>query len=319
MTYPLLNCKPISGRWLAITALGCMSLVSACSSDGTTTVLDNGQTLSIDLPEPLISAVDDGTLEEPNIRPVVTLSNGSTVGTTLVAEQVWSGTINLETDTVFTVTVTWVERFLDQDLQLTRRTLDLAVASDGTAQEVDGTRTAYSQEGLDDDNDGITNLAERLSGTDPFVGVEPTPDAGEDEPPAGGFSVAVPVTTRLPDDIVEALIENTLDIDDLRPVVTVSNGDTVDLSPPVGDSDEWTGSFNVTTTGVFQVTIIWVEDFEGADLRLARRTADYAVGGDGRVVLSAGTGFDVDFDDDDDGPSNLQERRNGTDPRVDES
>ena len=170
MINPLLHRKSVSCRWLLVIVLGCMSLVSACSSDGTTTILENGQTLSISLPDRIISGINDDTFEAANIRPVVTLSNGETVGTTLVEENRWSGTINLEVDAVYTVTVTWVERHLDQDLPLTSRTVDLAVGNDGSAVQVDGTLTPYSEEGLDFDSDGISNLDERLSGEDPLIG-----------------------------------------------------------------------------------------------------------------------------------------------------
>ena len=136
----------------------------------------------------------------------------------------------------------------------------------------------------------------------------------EGEAPEGAIDVDVPVEAFLPDALVPALNDDTLDIDDLRPVVTVSNGLTVDVTRIT--DEEWTGSFNVTTAGVFQVTITWVEDFQGGDLQLARRTVDFAVGEDERVVQAGGTGYNVDFDDDDDGPSNLDERRDGTNPRV---
>lgn len=320
MTFPLRNCTFVSGRWLAVMMLGCLGLISACSSEGTTTILDNGQSLTVDLPDQLFNAVDDGTLEAPNLRPVVTLSNGATVGTTLVDENRWSGTINVETGAVYTVTITWVERFLDQDLPLTRRTLDLAVGADGSTVEVEGSRTAYSDQGLDFDNDGATNLIERLSDTDPFEGVAVTNPDPDNEPVQGNIDVSPEVSVGLPDILLPALIDDAISINDLRPVVTVSNGDnefTVDMTRL--DNNEWVGTFNVTVAGVYQVEAIWVEDFQNQDLPLARRTFDLAIGEDSSVVQSAATGWDIDFDADNDGPSNLGEREDGTDPLVNNS
>jgi len=360
MTYPLRNRKFNSGRCLAVIALGCSGLISACSSDGTTTILENGQTLSVDLPARLTSATGEGlTFEEVNLRPVVTLSNGETVGTTWVGNSRWSGTINVETDAVYRVTVTWVERFADQDLPLTRRTLDIAVGADGSAVEVEGSRTEYSEQGqgLDADGDGVSNLDERLADQNPLPdemidvpGVEnpaienpgtenpatenPGTENPETESPgtdaefpasiltitAGSESEPQPFRVGLPELLERTLREGVLIISDLRPLVSVSRGNSVTPVPmQEADNNSWTGSFDADSTGVYKVNVTWVEDYLGQALNLTSRSFDVAIGADGSIVPSGETGWSIDFDFDRDGPSNLQERQDGTNPRRDES
>lgn len=264
MTYPLLKRKFISGRCLAVFALGCSGLISACSSDGSTTILENGQTFLVDVPTQLTGA--GSPFDEDDLRPVVTLSNGETVGTTSVGDNRWSGTINVETDAVYTVTITWVERFNDQDLPLTRRTLDIAVGADGSAVEVEGNRTEYSEQGrdMDLDGDGVSNLDERLANQNPLPfetvdvpGVEEpvmeNPDVenpGAENPGSENPETENPETGNpgndkdFPESILnitagnrsrsfkvgmaepleQPLLDGILDIGDLRPVVKVSLG-----------------------------------------------------------------------------------------------
>lgn len=104
----------------------------------------------------------------------------------------------------------------------------------------------------------------------------------------------------------------------LRPVVSLSNGEVLTMVPDtLGES--WSGTVNVRTNATYIVTETWVEFFEGEDLRLMSRTFELVVGADGSVEQSVASGYGVGFDFDGDGPSNLEERRNGTHPRVDDA
>ncbi|MFK7995873.1 MAG: sugar-binding protein [Granulosicoccus sp.] len=160
-----------SAAWLRYLAIGTLSLLSACSGGDSTTTLDPAPPLVFGFPDTL---ADADFLDLDNLRPVVSLSNGAVITMIRQGEQRWSGLVNVPAGAVYKVTVTWVERFMDQDLPLTSRTFDLAVGNDGSA--VQSNSTGYNVE-FDSDNDGPTNLAERRAGSNPLVPNAAQPDS----------------------------------------------------------------------------------------------------------------------------------------------
>ena len=111
----------------------------------------------------------------------------------------------------------------------------------------------------------------------------------------------------------------------LRPTVTLSNGDEVSINQNVGGT--FSGTVDVEArSDPFLVTTIWLEDFDNQDLPLARRTDNLFVNADGSVDLISVTGY-VSGDDsdnsvldlDNDGVSNFDERKAGTNPFSDAS
>jgi len=221
--------------WLTYLAVGLLLPgLSACTESGTTTRLEaTSPPLTFSLPPSLATATFLAATEtQPafaNLRPEVSLSNGSTVS--MIREGArWAGFIDLRTNAVYTVTVTWIERFSNRDLPLTRRTFDLTVNSDGSAVESGGTGF---DEDFDADDDRLSNFAERRAGTDPFtanaeqVTVVPIP---ENTPAANGIpldNLETDVTSDVPLDLPAAV-----NADDalVQPIIT--NEQTMALSEP---------------------------------------------------------------------------------------
>jgi len=108
-----------------------------------------------------------------------------------------------------------------------------------------------------------------------------------------------------------------LNTDNLRPVVSLSNGAVVSMVK--NDQQSWSGTANLETGAVYKVAVTWVEIFNGRDLSLTALDFDLAVGRDGTALQSNTSGYREDFDADGDGPFNLIERREGTDPFVNEA
>ena len=108
-----------------------------------------------------------------------------------------------------------------------------------------------------------------------------------------------------------------LNTDNLRPVVSLSNGAVVSMVK--NDQQSWSGTANLETGADYKVAVTWVEIFNGRDLSLTALDFDLAVGRDGTALQSNTSGYREDFDADGDGPFNLIERREGTDPFVNEA
>lgn len=147
------------------------ALLSACSGDDTTTFLDiENDAINLTLPEPLISASDEGLFDN-TLRPEVTLSNGVTVSVNRGVGNQWSGSVNLPTNALFEVTIVWVETFQQLTLPLASRITTIDVAADGTAVEVQNELdTSYTFD-FDFDGDGRSNFDERVDedpDTDPL-------------------------------------------------------------------------------------------------------------------------------------------------------
>ena len=120
-----------SGRSLFTSSLlAATALLAGCSSDDDSVVLlDARPSVSLDVPDFLL---DDDNLNQDQLFPTIALSNGANVSMQQVAEDVWSGTINVEVDNSYTATIVWVEVFNGQDLPLAQTTQDITVAADGS-------------------------------------------------------------------------------------------------------------------------------------------------------------------------------------------
>jgi len=209
--------------------------------------------------------------------------------------------------------------------------------------EVEGNQTEYSEQGrdMDLDGDGISNLDERLTDQDPLPsetvdvpGVEapasenpgtenpdtenPDTENPGTENPGNVEDIPVSVlnitagnnsesfTVGMAETLEQPLLEGSLDIGDLSPDVKVSFGDNeTPVTMQREDDNSWNGEFNANSAGVYKVELVWVEEYEGRPLELTSRSFDVAIGEDNSIALVGGTGWDINFDDDDDGPSNL--------------
>ncbi|MBX2881402.1 MAG: CBM9 family sugar-binding protein [Granulosicoccus sp.] len=111
------------------------------------------------------------------------------------------------------------------------------------------------------------------------------------------------------------LTEGFLDTSNLRPIVQISNGGGLVSMNPNPDGSSWSGTINLPPSNAYRMTVTWVENYNGGELFLASLSADLTVNSDGTAQQSNITAYDSEqFDDDQDNISNLQERRQGSDP-----
>ena len=94
------------------------------------------------------------------------MQNGDELGLTQLGSTAWTAAIDLQPDTNVNIEIIWLQRFNNQDLELTTLTEDLTLRADGTIEQINS--TGFSVD-IDRDGDGISNLREREQGTDPFV------------------------------------------------------------------------------------------------------------------------------------------------------
>jgi len=243
---------------VAIAALG---ILSACAGEGTTTQLEAEPTVQIGLPTFLFN---EPNVNNNNLRPVVTLSNGTTVSVNENAANQWSGTIRLEAGENYQVSVVWVEEINGRILPLAQLTYDLAIANDGTTSE--SNNTGYTND-LDFDNDGISNFVERRDVSDPF---EAQTNATPEESTSRVTSV---LTLELPELLED---KSYIDEDDLRPVITLSDDSIVNI---IRESDTIDEDALLTEAEETPLPIV-------ADVIVPRISASDAPEIDGRNVVS---------------------------------
>lgn len=98
----------------------------------------------------------------------------------------------------------------------------------------------------------------------------------------------------------------------LRPQVLLDGSDPVPMQRTA--DNQWRGTVNVAAETRYQLDILWIESVGGRDLPLARFDTTFDSGTDGiNLRLDSGR-YDVSLDFDADGFTNLEERRNNTDP-----
>ncbi len=150
-------------------------------------------------------------IDRSQLRPVVTLSTGAVIPMQQVGDSSWTGTINVQANATYTISVEWIENLANGELVLARWTDNVIVNSIGAQIDLNNESYNYA---IDTDGDSFTNIEERQNETDPFVpndainnGDQPTDDLpnneAEDNPPNEDDPV-IPVDddtpSQLPDD-----------------------------------------------------------------------------------------------------------------------
>ena len=164
-------------------------LASACSeqSSSTTSVQGNAQldpigqsgeaaVLGLDIPQALLQsrAIDTDQLEPL----VTTTANGQINNFELqrVSDTQWSGTIDVPASTTVTLDLEWIETF--QGLPLVLATFQNTFPTGVDPVSITLNEMDYFT-AIDDDNDGVSNLDERIANTSPFdTDSVPAPEPG---------------------------------------------------------------------------------------------------------------------------------------------
>ena len=100
----------------------------------------------------------------------------------------------------------------------------------------------------------------------------------------------------------------------VRPIVTLSNGQSVRMSRLEDGSGSWTGTISVPTNQSYVVTVLWVETIQSRELQLLRLDQTITVTPDNSEFSLDASRYTKNLDDDGDGATNLDERIANTDP-----
>ena len=103
-----------------------------------------------------------------------------------------------------------------------------------------------------------------------------------------------------------------VDVDQLEPLVTLSNGDNVIMER--NSDNEWTGSLEVQPNNTYFVFVTWVETLPDGNLVLAEWSKNVDVDDTGVQVNLGSNDYDYSADFDGDTIANIDERQNNTDP-----
>jgi len=196
-------------------------------------------------------------------------------------------------DQDFELQVEWYEDFQGTELLLGRYNLSQSISADTTINVVETDYTTRGQKGgeFDVDDDDVSNLQERLQNTDPLVG---------NMPPADESTINIilePVTAA--------------DVGALFALVSTNGMQTrYDQNTPIEQSS------TLTSGSRFALSVQWFTTFNGVDLLLGSFLFDNSIDNDQDLTVQSTdyTTTGEDFDQDDDGFSNLQELVDGSDP-----
>ncbi len=105
-------------------------------------------------------------VDNDQLRPVVTLSDGQTVNMFRSTNGGWTGTTTVVSNQDYSISISWIERFQDQDLPLANLNENFSVGADAHVLNIE--QSNYDTN-IDTDGDGVTNLDEREAESDPFT------------------------------------------------------------------------------------------------------------------------------------------------------
>jgi len=223
---------------------------------------------------------------------VVVAIDGSTVQLARGEDGQWFGTLMVPRDATFDVTVTWSESFEGSELVLAQAIKPVTVEAGAVSADVTFRSNEFNTS-FDADGDGQTNLDERRDGTGPF----------NDEDSMGApVVVTLDMRIALPE-ILEDAPEDALELVSAR--LRVAAGDR--------ENQIWIGS----TTAIDQSDTFFTVDFfvtSNPSIRLAMRRQSVFVDGGGATEID-GSDYDMDFNDDQDDLSNIEEIKAGSNPR----
>jgi RHS repeat-associated protein len=131
--------------------------------------------------------------------------------------------------------------------------------------------------------------------------------AGDETQSAAEATIAVPLPAFITD--VRAV-----DKDAVTPLLTI-DGTTYSMSR---SGDSWSATASVSKNASHSINLSWTELYNGRDLPLGEYSGEVSVGGSAQSVNIDSSDYNfASFDLDGDGSSNLEERRAGTNPYLD--
>lgn len=171
----MMNCTAIN-RSVRVMAASLVVLgLNACSEGSSTASVDDEGKSSIRMVAP--DFIPTRAIDYDTLLPVVTI-NGRDVTLSSDGEQ-WTGTTTVPVDTDASLSVDWIENN-STSLLLARAQKTLLRVGGSAAFEISDDDYITEGPDFDLDEDGISNIAERRTDTDPF---DPN-DPGMDPPPA---------------------------------------------------------------------------------------------------------------------------------------
>lgn len=154
--------QPISSRSIKLARLFCFASVggvlSACQP--TSEIESN---LKFSPPDRILQ---ERAIDRTQLSPSVLLSDGTQIPMRSTGNNTWSGTILVQPDNSYFVTIEWIEALPEGNLVLAQWSQNVDVDADGTEIILSDADYDYT---ADLDGDTIPNFEERQNNTDPFV------------------------------------------------------------------------------------------------------------------------------------------------------
>ncbi len=189
-----------------------------------------------------------------------------------------------------TVSVQMIETVTGQQLAVATQTRELNAITD--QQTVIFENNAYSSP--DTDNDGQSDLAELIAGTDPT-----TPNSPPAPPPTNTLTTLFSVPAEI-QDAQSIFAEFRLDDQLVSDIVRMENS--------------YTATTNAVSGSIVELDVTLLDNFNNIPYVLATAQMTVTVGSVAQTISFADSDFQLDIDTDNDGVANNLERVAGTDP-----
>ena len=257
--------QPVSSLRLLYVGLACAVVVGCDTSVSTAALIGAGSTSNLTLSPPYF-ITRTRAIESAALVPEV-LVNGNAVGMQRMDDG-WSGAIYVPLGEVASLELTWFENLTGESEPLRLATYSDSIGPISTAVTLPLFESDFVSEGIDDDQDGISNLDERQAGSDPRDGSDPAASASNtnDEYPIDVYIARISASQMPP--VIDGVYDEVWD----SSYFTDVNGhylsiDNLMLGEPVlrtdGDTEfQWTALHD----GVHLYVLVFGEYVEGATL-----------------------------------------------------
>lgn len=216
--------------------------------------------------------------------------NGRTVDVVSSGNGIWNATVMVPANRNTTLTVVWYETVDGTRLQLANRTQTIMVGEAGGSVDFSGSYVT-SGAGFDADGDGYSNYDERTLGTDPLL--------SDDSPSSASLSLSV----ELPDRFKS--------MDSGYTVLASSNGTIVPLEK---NDNLYSATISDLAAGTSVDLVTSIESGQYGSLLLGRSQQEVPVVAGGNSISVVAGNFNLGFDEDNDGVTNLREVERGRNP-----
>ncbi len=161
-----LQCKWCTRLLQLIMLIGLLSVLLSCEEMINDITISNEDEPRLELSPPKL-LTRNRTINPRNLKPTASFGQ-QTIVLSYMNDGVWSGQLNVVKNRSYQLVIDWHEDYHNRSLHLAHAERIIEVGDSNISVVL--SESDYESKNLDADSDGVSNLEERIAGTDPFTG-----------------------------------------------------------------------------------------------------------------------------------------------------